>query len=76
MNGDGGSASSNMWLVHKSGYSLCQPISSESSSLPEGRCQVKMVQGGEVLEVDENDLEKVRYDSRRLSSSVKRLFFL
>ena len=45
------------WLVHRGGYSACkliQPSTDENS-----RCKVKLEKGGHVLEVDENDLERV-----------------
>lgn len=48
-----------MWLIHRGGYSRCHLVSTETDDLPEGRCKVKLEQGGDVLEVDENDLDKV-----------------
>jgi len=44
-------------LIHKGGYSSCKLILSATT---DGRCKVKLEQGGHILEVDENDLEKVR----------------
>ena len=57
-----GDATEFMWLVHRGGYSRCQLMASgDVTELPEGRCKVKLEQGADVhvLEVDENDLDKV-----------------
>lgn len=57
MNG-GSTVTDYMWLIHRGGYSRCS-IEADSSSSPEGRCKIKVEKGGDILEVDENDLERV-----------------
>ena len=49
-------SSDRLWLVHRGGYSACYPVGSSNDS---GRCKIRVEQGGELLEVDEGDLEKV-----------------
>ena len=49
-----------VWLVHKGGFTGASAITSEADSeLPEGRCKVKIDYNGKILEVDEEDVEKV-----------------
>ena len=52
------SGSGKFWLVHRGGYSTCElmPNTTLSDTV---RCKVRLEQGGHILEVDENDLEKV-----------------
>ncbi|KAH9524269.1 Unconventional myosin-XVIIIa [Bulinus truncatus] len=46
-----------VWLLHKGGFSEVYLLKSESSSLPEGRVRVKL-ESGDIIEVDEDDIEK------------------
>lgn len=51
-------ASERFWLIHRGGYSACELI--QSLAADDGsRCKIRLEQGGHILEVDENDLEKV-----------------
>lgn len=50
-----------VWLIHKAGFTsahLLQPTGT-ASDLPEGKVKVKLDYNGQVLEVDEEDVEKV-----------------
>ncbi|XP_064618703.1 unconventional myosin-XVIIIa-like isoform X2 [Lineus longissimus] len=48
-----------VWLVHKGGYAAARVLkSTDIASLAEGRCKVRLDHGGEVLEVDEEDVER------------------
>ncbi|KAK3084703.1 hypothetical protein FSP39_017720 [Pinctada imbricata] len=48
-----------VWLVHKGGFaSSCVLKSNGMSPLPEGRVRIKLDHGGDILEVDEDDVEK------------------
>ncbi|KYO28235.1 unconventional myosin-XVIIIa isoform B [Alligator mississippiensis] len=49
-----------VWLVHKDGFSLASQLRAEDASLlPEGKVKVRLDHDGTVLEVDEDDVEKV-----------------
>ena len=54
-----------VWLVHKGGFAAARVLKAGTpgieglDQLPEGRCKVKMEHGGEIIEVDEEDVEKV-----------------
>ncbi|KAI6074361.1 Unconventional myosin-XVIIIa isoform X5 [Aix galericulata] len=49
-----------VWLVHKDGFSLGSQLRpEEASALPEGKVKVKLDHDGAVLEVEEDDVEKV-----------------
>ncbi|XP_069135915.1 unconventional myosin-XVIIIa-like isoform X4 [Argopecten irradians] len=48
-----------VWLVHKGGFaSACVLRANGMSTLPEGRVRIKLDHGGDILEVDEDDVEK------------------
>ncbi|XP_033748343.1 unconventional myosin-XVIIIa-like isoform X3 [Pecten maximus] len=48
-----------IWLVHKGGFaSACVLRANGMSTLPEGRARIKLDHGGDILEVDEDDVEK------------------
>ncbi|XP_061197943.1 unconventional myosin-XVIIIa-like isoform X2 [Saccostrea echinata] len=48
-----------VWLVHKGGFASASIIKGNGMSpLPEGRVRIKLDHGGDVLEVDEDDVEK------------------
>ncbi|OWK14670.1 hypothetical protein Celaphus_00000782 [Cervus elaphus hippelaphus] len=57
-----------VWLVHKDGFSLATQLKSKELSLPEGKLRVKLDHDGAVLDVDEDDVEKVR---RRLVEGTR-----
>ncbi|BFZ18652.1 hypothetical protein BsWGS_21691 [Bradybaena similaris] len=46
-----------VWLVHRGGFSEVYQLKSESTNLPEGRVRVKL-DTGDIIEVDEDDIEK------------------
>ncbi|CAG5121918.1 unnamed protein product, partial [Candidula unifasciata] len=46
-----------VWLVHRGGFLEVYQLKSESTSLPEGRVRVKL-DTGDIIEVDEDDIEK------------------
>ena len=46
-----------MWLVHKAGFAAAQLL--DAPEVTEGKVKVKVEHSGEVLEVDEEDIEKV-----------------
>ncbi|ROL54203.1 Unconventional myosin-XVIIIa [Anabarilius grahami] len=48
-----------VWLVHKDGFSLATQLKTEVCSLPEGKVKVRLEHDGTLLEVDEDDVEKV-----------------
>uniref|UniRef100_A0A8C5T3Q5 Myosin XVIIIA n=1 Tax=Malurus cyaneus samueli TaxID=2593467 RepID=A0A8C5T3Q5_9PASS len=57
-----------VWLVHKDGFSLGSQLRPEAGSpLPEGKVKVKLDHDGAILEVEEDDVEKVglRGDGQR-----------
>ncbi|XP_052268542.1 unconventional myosin-XVIIIa-like isoform X7 [Dreissena polymorpha] len=47
-----------VWLVHKGGFASASQLKGEGLGLPEGRVKIRLDHGGEVLEVDEDDVEK------------------
>ena len=54
-----------VWLVHKGGFAAARlqrgtENGGEGEGLGEGKCRVKLDYGGEILEVEEEDVEKVR----------------
>jgi len=54
-----------VWLVHRGGFAAARvlhagmPGAEGVENLPEGKCRVKLEHGGETLDVDEEDVEKV-----------------
>ncbi|CAI9741202.1 unconventional myosin-XVIIIa-like isoform X3 [Octopus vulgaris] len=51
--------SDKIWLIHKGGFSGATLLKTNGMSpLPDGKVKVKMDHGGEVIEVDEEDIEK------------------
>ena len=50
-----------VWLVHKAGFAAARLLKALDcgDGVPEGKCKVKLDHGGEILEVDEEDVEKV-----------------
>ena len=46
------------WLIHRGGFSQVVLLKSDTAGLAEGRVKVK-VESGDILEVDENDIERV-----------------
>jgi myosin-18 len=48
-----------VWLVHKGGFASASQLKGEGYGLPEGRVKIRLDHGGEILEVDEDDVEKV-----------------
>jgi len=54
-----------VWLVHRGGFAAARvlragmPGADDVDNLPEGKCRVKLEHGGETLDVDEEDVEKV-----------------
>lgn len=54
-----------VWLVHKGGFAAARVLKAGTAgvegldALPDGKCKVKLEHGGEILEVDEDDVEKV-----------------
>ncbi|KAF6019499.1 hypothetical protein EB796_022191 [Bugula neritina] len=73
INGHENSGEENYWLIHKGGYSSCKLIQSATT---DGRCKVKLEQGGHILEVDENDLEKVNLPSLDRCEDLSSLAYL
>jgi len=57
--------SERVWLVHRGGFAAARvlhagmPGAEGVENLSEGKCRVKLEHGGEVLDVDEEDVEKV-----------------
>ena len=50
-----------VWLIHKGGFAAAKRLKPEGHiSLAEGRTRVQLEHNGDVLEVDEEDIEKVR----------------
>ena len=54
-----------VWLVHRGGFAAARilrpgmPGAEGVENLPEGKCRVKLEHGGEIIDVDEEDVEKV-----------------
>ena len=52
--------SDKVWLIHKGGFSSATLLKTNGMSpLPEGKVKVKVDHGGEIIEVEEEDIEKV-----------------
>ncbi|XP_076842778.1 unconventional myosin-XVIIIa isoform X5 [Brachyhypopomus gauderio] len=47
-----------VWLVHKEGFSLATQQKAEEGSVPEGKVRIRLEHDGQLLEVDEDDVEK------------------
>lgn len=47
-----------VWLVHRGGFSLARKDS--STKLEVGKVRIRLEQNGDLLDVDEDDVEKVR----------------
>ncbi|XP_052800270.1 unconventional myosin-XVIIIa-like isoform X12 [Mya arenaria] len=47
-----------VWLVHKGGFASASQLRGEGHGVPEGRVKIRLDHGGEILEVDEDDVEK------------------
>ncbi len=57
-------AAERVWLIHKAGFSsahLLQPTGTATDVLPEGKVKVKLDYNAQLLEVDEEDVEKVGF---------------
>jgi len=56
-----------VWLVHRGGFAAARvlragmPGAEGVESLPDGKCRVKLEHGGETVDVDEEDVEKVNF---------------
>jgi len=50
-----------VWLVHKGGFASASQLRGEGHGVPEGRVKIRLDHGGEILEVDEDDVEKVGF---------------
>ena len=55
-------SSQRVWLVHKAGFAAAQLL--DTPEIAEGKVKVKVEHSGEVLEVDEEDIEKVGGDDK------------
>ncbi|XP_072043844.1 LOW QUALITY PROTEIN: unconventional myosin-XVIIIa-like, partial [Amphiura filiformis] len=52
-------AQESVWLTHKGGFAAAKRLKPEGDiALPEGRLRVRVEHNGEVLEIDEEDIEK------------------
>lgn len=66
-----------VWLVHKGGFAAAHLLKPESGTeLGEGKCRVRVDQSGDVLEVDEEDIEKVGVDGLVIVLSIAILLFM
>ena len=60
-------AAERVWLVHKQGFAAARvlragaPGAEGLEAPPEGKCRIQLEQGGELIVVDEEDVEKVIY---------------
>jgi len=54
-----------VWLVHKGGFASASQLRGEGHGVPEGRVKIRLDHGGEILEVDEDDVEKVGFCQRK-----------
>lgn len=52
-----------VWLLHRGGFSEVFLLKSESTALAEGRVRVKL-ESGDIIEVDEDDIEKVSIEAQ------------
>ncbi|XP_078680544.1 unconventional myosin-XVIIIa-like isoform X5 [Branchiostoma floridae x Branchiostoma belcheri] len=64
-----------VWLVHKGGFAGAGLLPSQGD-LPEGRVKVKLDHGGEVLEVDEDDVEKANPTQHDRAEDIASLRYL
>lgn len=53
-----------VWLVHKGGFATARVMKRNETLQPgghvsDGKCRIRLEHGGEVLDVDEEDIEKV-----------------
>lgn len=50
-----------VWLVHRGGFCAARQLreTDAGEALPEGRVRLKLEHNGDVIEVDEDDVEKV-----------------
>lgn len=52
-----------VWLVHKGGFAAARVAKRNETMQPgcvsDGKCRIRLEHGGEVLDVDEEDVEKV-----------------
>ena len=53
-------SSQRVWLVHRAGFAASQLLDTPDDA--DGKVKVKVEHSGEILEVDEEDVEKVRYE--------------
>ncbi|NWZ48820.1 MY18A protein, partial [Haliaeetus albicilla] len=66
-----------VWLVHRDGFSLGDQLRPEQGSpLPEGKVKVKLDHDGAVLEVEEDDVEKVNPPSCDRVEDLASLLYL
>ncbi|XP_049658009.1 unconventional myosin-XVIIIa isoform X14 [Accipiter gentilis] len=66
-----------VWLVHRDGFSLGSQLRPEQGSpLPEGKVKVKLDHDGAVLEVEEDDVEKVNPPSCDRVEDLASLLYL
>ena len=55
-----------VWLVHRGGFAAARviragmPEAEGIENIPDGKCRVKIEHGGEILDVDEDAVEKVQ----------------
>ncbi|XP_041350261.1 unconventional myosin-XVIIIa-like isoform X3 [Gigantopelta aegis] len=64
-----------VWLIHKGGFAAAHLLKS-NESLPEGKIKIKLESQGDVLEVDEDDIEKAnppQFDRAEDLSSLRYL---
>ncbi len=60
-----------VWLLHKDGFSAAQLLQAEGIvPLAEGRIRVKLAHSDDALEVDEEDVEKVRHGEGGIQREV------
>lgn len=52
-----------VWLVHRGGFCAARQLRETDSGepLPEGRVRLKLEHNGDIIEVDEDDVEKVSF---------------
>jgi myosin-18 len=66
-----------VWLVHKGGFASASVIKGNGMSpLPEGKVRIKLDSGGDVLEVDEDDVEKVLHVYRCTTDDVEKVLHI
>eukprot|EP00058_Branchiostoma_floridae_P011124 XP_002596612.1 hypothetical protein BRAFLDRAFT_78492 [Branchiostoma floridae] len=64
-----------VWLVHKGGFAGAGLLPGQGD-IPEGRVKVKLDHGGEVLEVDEDDVEKANPTQHDRAEDIASLRYL